>query len=189
LRPAAFLDRDGVLLRLVQDAHDGYRGARSLSEVELIDGVVPAVRTLAAAGYACVVVTNQPDLARGKQTAAQLSAVHRYLRAALPLTAVYSCWHDTVSGCRCRKPLPGMLVAAAARHRLDLGRSVMFGDRHSDLRAARAAGCAFCWITADAQDSQPSEHTGTRAGTLYDAVRALLAGRLRPADVNRGVDD
>jgi D-glycero-D-manno-heptose 1,7-bisphosphate phosphatase len=185
LRPAAFLDRDGVLLRLVRDADGRRRGARSPREAELIDGVVPAVRALAAAGYACLVVTNQPDVARGTQSPAQLSAVHRYLRAWLPLTAVYSCRHDKDAGCRCRKPAPGMLVAAAARYRLDLASSVMFGDRHSDLRAARAAGCGFCWITADAQDGGPDEGTCASAATLYDAVRAMLADRLAAADVAR----
>jgi D-glycero-D-manno-heptose 1,7-bisphosphate phosphatase len=184
LRPAAFLDRDGVLLRLVRDAEGRRRGARSPDEARLIDGVSPAVRDLAAAGYACVVVTNQPDIARGRQTRAQLAAVHRYLRANLPLTAVYSCWHDAAAGCGCRKPAPGMLLAAAARHRLDLGASLMFGDRRSDLHAARNAGCGFCWITADAQDPEPPL-AGPRAGTLREAVRAVLAGRLRPADVAR----
>ncbi len=185
MRPAAFLDRDGVLLRLVRDTDGGRRGARSLPEAALIEGVVPAVRALAGAGYACVVVTNQPDLARGTQTPAQLSAVHRYLRAWLPLTAVYSCWHDAAAGCRCRKPAPGMLVAAAARHHLDLAGSLMFGDRRGDLLAARAAGCGFCWITADAQDRLPREYTGSRAQSLYDAVRALLAGGARPCNVAR----
>lgn len=164
-----------------------------MDEVALIDGVVPAVHGLVAAGYACVVVTNQPDIARGTQTAAQLSAVHRYLRALLPLTAIYACRHDTGAGCRCRKPMPGMLLDAASRHRLDLTRSVMFGDRRCDLLAARAAGCDFCWITAEAQDVAPPDATGASAETLYDAVRARLPGGLRhgglrPADASPGVD-
>jgi D-glycero-D-manno-heptose 1,7-bisphosphate phosphatase len=148
-----------------------------MAEAELIDGVVPAVRALAAAGYACVVVTNQPDVDRGTQTIGQLSAVHRYLRSRLPLTDIYACCHAPQAGCPCRKPLPGMLFAAASRHQLDLSVSVMFGDRPCDFGAARAAGCEFFWITGDAQDGEPPGRMGPAASTLGEAVSALFSGR------------
>jgi len=181
LRPAAFLDRDGVLLRLRRDPDGARRGPRSAGEAELIEGAESAVQDLADHGYICIVVTNQPDIARGKQTLEQLSGMNQYLRSRLAIHDIYACCHDSPDGCRCRKPSPGMLVAAAFRHRLDLAASVMFGDRRSDALAARAAGCRFCWITADAQDAVPEHPAEASAATLREAVSALLA---EPRHVN-----
>lgn len=139
-RAAVFLDRDGVLNRVfVRDGvtHPPSRAA----DFELLPGTAEAVRRLHAAGFALVVVTNQPDVARGIQTRQGVEAIHARLRAELPLLDVLACYHDTDDACTCRKPKPGMLLESARRWRLDLRRSFLVGDRWSDVCAGEAAGC------------------------------------------------
>jgi D-glycero-D-manno-heptose 1,7-bisphosphate phosphatase len=140
LRPAVFLDRDGVLNRAF--VRDGVtRPPASVEELEILPDVTEALDRLAGAGFALVVVTNQPDVARGTQTRGQVEAINARLREALPLLDVYVCYHDDADSCACRKPRAGMLLEAARCWGLDLGRSFLVGDRWSDVVAGQAAGC------------------------------------------------
>ena len=145
-RRAVFLDRDGVLNRAYVD--DGVPiPPRPADRLELLPGVVEACSAFAEAGLALVVVTNQPDLARGALEPAELDAMHERLRReALPLDDVVVCPHDGMEGCWCRKPRPGMILDAARRLDLDLDHSVAVGDRWRDIDAAHRAGVASVWI-------------------------------------------
>jgi D-glycero-D-manno-heptose 1,7-bisphosphate phosphatase len=138
-RPAVFLDRDGVLNEAF------VRGGvptppRSLEEFRVLPGVAKACAGLRQAGFVLVVVTNQPDIARGTQTRAEVDRIHERLRSLVPLDEICVCPHDEPDGCACRKPKPGMLLAAAKRLDLDLARSASVGDRWRDIEAARRAG-------------------------------------------------
>ncbi len=138
-RPAVFLDRDGVLTEAF--VRDGVPAPpRTLAEFRVLPGVPEACATLRQAGFALVVVTNQPDIARGTLARADLDQMHDRLRSLLPLDEICVCPHDDADGCGCRKPAPGMLLAAARRLDLDLARSVAVGDRWRDVAAALAAG-------------------------------------------------
>jgi D-glycero-D-manno-heptose 1,7-bisphosphate phosphatase len=138
-QPAVFLDRDGVLNRVFE--RDGVTHPPATPEqFEFLPGVEQAAARLAAE-FPLVVVTNQPDVARGTQTRAGVEALNDRVRSALPVLGVLTCYHDTADGCACRKPKPGLLLEAARRWGLDLGRSFMVGDRWSDVAAGRAAGC------------------------------------------------
>jgi D-glycero-D-manno-heptose 1,7-bisphosphate phosphatase len=140
MRRAVFLDRDGVLNRVfVRDGVTHPPG--SVEEFAFLPGAVEAVRRLHAAGFPLVVVTNQPDVARGTQTIEGVEAIHERLRAELPMLEVLACYHDKGDDCTCRKPKPGMLLEAARRWRLDLSRSFLVGDRWSDVLAGQTAGC------------------------------------------------
>ncbi|MHB1421628.1 MAG: D-glycero-alpha-D-manno-heptose-1,7-bisphosphate 7-phosphatase [Gemmataceae bacterium] len=140
LRPAVFLDRDGVLNRVFVR-----RGVThpptGIEDFELLAGAAEAARRLHGLGFALVVVTNQPDVARGIQTRETVEAIHQRLLEELPMLEVLACYHDNGDECACRKPKPGMLLEAARRWRLDLQRSFLVGDRWSDVRAGQAAGC------------------------------------------------
>lgn len=139
-RPVVFLDRDGVLNRVFE--RDGVtHPPPSVEEFELLPGAADAVRRLHAAGFALVVVTNQPDVARGIQTRAEVEAIHSRLRAELPMLEVLACYHDNDDGCDCRKPKAGLLLEAARRWPIDLRQSYLVGDRWSDVLAGQAAGC------------------------------------------------
>ena len=138
-RPAIFLDRDGVLNDVV--LRDGKPASpRTPEELVVADGAAAAVAAFQAAGYLTFVVTNQPDVRRGKMTAKALDAIHAALVAQVPVDEVRACLHDTADGCACRKPRAGMLLDLSARWAIDLGASWMIGDMDRDVECGRSAG-------------------------------------------------
>ncbi len=142
-RRAAFLDRDGVLNRAI--VRDGRPYApRRLEEFEVLPEAPEAVARLKAAGLLVIVVTNQPDVARGLVAGEVLGAMHDRLRAAVALDDVRVCIGE--EGCACYKPKPGMLLDAARDWGIDLNASVMIGDRWRDIGAGRAAGCRTIFV-------------------------------------------
>lgn len=168
-----FLDRDGVLNRAFPEGGTT-RPPMSVAELELLPGVKESLARLRAAGFALVVVTNQPDVARGKQTRAAVEEINATMRAELPLLDVFACYHDGPDKCSCRKPQPGMLLAAAAKHDLDLDSAFLIGDRWSDIVAAHAAGCAAVLIDtpfSNAERCNPDH----RAADITGAANWILA--------------
>jgi D-glycero-D-manno-heptose 1,7-bisphosphate phosphatase len=144
-RRAVFLDRDGVLNAAV--VRDGVpRPPGDADEVEVFPGVGEACNQLRRAGFELVVVTNQPDIARGTQTEEAVRRINDALLKALSLDEVVFCPHDDADGCACRKPKPGMLVDAAQRRGIDLAASFMVGDRWRDVEAGRRAGCRSVFV-------------------------------------------
>jgi D-glycero-D-manno-heptose 1,7-bisphosphate phosphatase len=145
-RPALFLDRDGVLNRRIVD---GY--VVEPSDFEPIDLALEAAATAQRVGAALVVVTNQGAIGRDRATESDVMVIHALLIAALSkegilLDGIYACPHHPLSAdptkrdCQCRKPKPGLILAAARDLNLDLTGSVFIGDQPSDIAAARAAG-------------------------------------------------
>ena len=170
-RPGVFLDRDGV----VNEAHivDGRPfPPRTFAELRLLPGVVDACRRLDELGYALVLVTNQPDIARGTQSIAEVDRMHDYLRKRLPLTDVVVCAHDDADDCACRKPRPGMLIDAAERLGLDLPRSFCVGDRWRDVEAAKAAGVRAIHVQRHYRE-RPVIGADATVDSLAEAVRYI----------------
>jgi histidinol-phosphate phosphatase family protein len=137
-RSAVFLDRDGTLLPEL-----GYLS--SPERVRLLPGAAEALRVLASAGYALVVVTNQSAIGRGVATRDAVDAVHARVEALLGaegvrLDGVFVCPHAPDEGCPCRKPAPGLLLEARDALGLALDRSWLVGDTAKDVQAATAAG-------------------------------------------------
>ncbi len=183
-RPAVFLDRDGVLTQAF--VRDGVPvPPRTMAEFRILPGVPEACVALRQAGFVLVVVTNQPDIARGTQTRAEVDRMHERLRSLLPVDEVVVCPHDDADACLCRKPQPGMLLAAAERLGLDLARSMSVGDRWRDVEAARRAG-----VTAIHVDRQYDEPTPVGAqiavADLPEAVAWIQQQKRAPED---GQDD
>jgi len=172
-RRAVFLDRDGVINRAIVRDGKPYP-PNSLSELEILPGVPEALAQLKAAGFRLIVVTNQPDVARGKQTRAAVEAMHAALQAQLPLDEIRACYHDSHDSCTCRKPQPGLLLAAAREHGLELSASYLIGDRWRDIEAGQRAGCTSLFIDYQYAERQPLEPY-VRVASLTEAVEWILA--------------
>lgn len=170
---AVFLDRDGVVIRaLVSEGLP--RSASTLEELEILPDVEEACSALKEAGFALVVVTNQPEIARGTLAAETVARQSDVLREALPLDEVVVCPHDDGDGCDCRKPKPGMLLDAAARLGVELASSFMVGDRWRDVEAGRRAGCRVVFVDRG-YDEEVRVEPDAVAGDLGDAARWILA--------------
>ncbi len=145
LRPAAFLDRDGVINVDLDFVHRP-------EDLEFVEGAPHAIRRLNEAGVLVVVVTNQSGVARGLFDEAAMDRFHDHLRAELAahgawLDAIYACpYHPEAAVERYRrdhpdrKPAPGMLLRAMADLAIDRDRSFLIGDKPRDVQAAQAAG-------------------------------------------------
>jgi D-glycero-D-manno-heptose 1,7-bisphosphate phosphatase len=136
MKPAAvFLDRDGVLNRAIVRDGKPYPPA-SLAELEVAPGAGAALGRLKAAGYRLVVVTNQPDVAAGRQRREVVETINAALAAALPIDEFRVCYHGDADHCGCRKPAPGLLMNPPLH---DLAASVIVGDRWRDIEAGQRA--------------------------------------------------
>ncbi len=127
----------------------------SLAELEVLSGVCEALQNLRRAGYLNIVVTNQPDVATGKQQIGVVEAMHDQLLRKLPLDGVKVCYHTDDQKCDCRKPKPGMLLEAAKEYGIDLPRSFLVGDRWRDIAAGQAAGCRCFFIDYGYDEKRP----------------------------------
>lgn len=171
---AVFLDRDGVINEEVEYLHDPDR-------LVLIPGVVETIGALAATGAPVVVVTNQAGIGRGMYTEADLARVTARLdellaAAGTRLAGTYACPHHPSAGCRCRKPLPGMLEDAARDLGIDLARSVIVGDKASDLGAGRAAGCHTVLVrTGYGAGEEAAAHAHGLCDAVFDSLPAARA--------------
>jgi len=170
---AVFLDRDGVLneVALIDGAPYGPRESASF---HLNEDAAHHVGRLKQAGFLTIVVTNQPDIARGKMAQAELDKMTAIIRSTVPVDDVVVCSHDNDDGCPCRKPKPGMLTRAADRYGIDLASSYLVGDTWRDRDAAVAAGCTPVLIdTCYNQDVTNC----ARVNTLGEAVDWILNDR------------
>lgn len=144
---AVFLDRDGVIN---EKAPEGSY-ITDLSHFKLLPGAVDAIAKLNERKFRTFVITNQRGLARGMVSPASMATMHEYLNNAVRrangrIEKIYVCPHDYVDDCNCRKPRPGMLLAAAREFDLDLNKSWMIGDSMIDAEAGRRAGCRTAYI-------------------------------------------
>jgi D-glycero-D-manno-heptose 1,7-bisphosphate phosphatase len=182
-RPAVFFDRDGVLNQAV--LVDGRpHPPRDAAELRLERGAADACKQVRDAGVPMVMITNQPEIARGTVSRETVDRLNGLLRETLKLDAVYVCPHDDSDRCACRKPAPGMLFDAARDLSLDLTRSVVVGDRWRDVEAGRAAGCATVFVDRGYLERRP-EGADLVVGELPEAVDWILN---RVGSVQKGGD-
>lgn len=173
-RRAVFLDRDGVLNRAVVREGKPYPPS-SVDEVEIIPGVVEALQRLKNEGFVLIVVSNQPDVARGATTVEAVEAINAYLLKYLPVDRFIMCYHDNLDNCDCRKPRPGMLLAGAKEFGVDMKSSYMVGDRWRDVKAGISAGCKTVFIDYGYDEKQP-EAFDYKASSLLDVTTFILKG-------------
>jgi D-glycero-D-manno-heptose 1,7-bisphosphate phosphatase len=172
MRPAIFLDRDGVINRPLIRGRKPYPPL-CLAELEILPGVPAALSALKSAGYCLVVVTNQPDIARGAVPRTVVDSMNGWLTSVLPLDAVFTCAHDDVDHCECRKPAPGLITQAARELHLECAASHMIGDRWRDIEAGRRAGCKTFFIDCGYEEQLPQSYD-FRVSSLLEAARIIL---------------
>jgi D-glycero-D-manno-heptose 1,7-bisphosphate phosphatase len=188
MKPAVFLDRDGVLNELVLNPDTGeYEPPHSPDDLVLVPGAVPALSALRDAGFVLFLVSNQPDYAKGKTSLEQILAVHERFDRILKANSVqfreyYYCYHHPQGiipeysiSCECRKPNPYFLRKAAHDHGIDLSASWMLGDRDTDIHCGKIAGTRTILIlevhSAAYRDSASPDY---RAQTICEAAKILL---------------
>lgn len=176
---AVFLDRDGVLNQAIVRNGRPYP-PRDLSELVIAEGTRGALDELKREGFLLIVVTNQPDIARGTTSRAAVDKINAQLATALPLDAIEVCEHDDAEQCDCRKPRPGMIMRAHARFGVDLARSFVVGDRWRDIEAGRQAGCRTILIGDGYGETFPSAPTiklASLPGAANWIIRQNRSGR------------
>lgn len=157
-RPALFLDRDGVV-----NIEKNY--LHKVEDFEFIDDIFALCKKYQTLGYLIVIVTNQSGIARGYYSEEDFALLTRWMvdvfdRENIHITDVYHCpHHPDISGeCSCRKPEPGMLLAAAKQHNIDLEKSLLIGDSERDITAAHRAGLKETYLfSPDAKSSKATK--------------------------------
>ena len=172
IKSAVFLDRDGVLNEVIVRNGKPYP-PRDLSELVITSDAPAALEALRREGFLLIVVTNQPDVARGKANQADVDKINAQLAAILPLDAIEVCQHDDDEKCDCRKPKPGMILRARQRLGLDLSGSFMVGDRWRDIEAGRRAGCRTILIGDGYGEAFPCTPT-IKLASLPDAASWII---------------
>jgi D-glycero-D-manno-heptose 1,7-bisphosphate phosphatase len=170
---AVFLDRDGVInkVRLVNGRP---HPPSNMEDVEILDGVIESIALLKAKNFTLVVITNQPDVARGETTQLRVDEINSFIGSSLGLKYFYVCSHDNDDNCECRKPAPGLILRAASELEIDISKSYFVGDRWRDIAASQAAGCRAFFIDYSYIEQQP-QMPFTRVSSLFEAVQ-LIAG-------------
>ena len=169
---AVFLDRDGVINRAIVREGKPYPPS-NINEVEIISGVKEALINLKNAAYVLIVVTNQPDVARGTTMQEIVEEINDSLMQHLPIDRVITCYHDVKDNCNCRKPKPGMLLAGSEEFNVDLTSSYMIGDRWRDIEAGIAAGCSTVWINYGYSEKSPASFDYV-VSSLLEASQIIL---------------
>jgi D-glycero-D-manno-heptose 1,7-bisphosphate phosphatase len=172
-RRAVFLDRDGVLNEVVLRDGKPYPPAR-VDEMRLMAGVEACLRDLKLEGFLLIIVTNQPDVARGTQTRAQVEQMHAVLIKDLPIDDSFICYHDDTDQCSCRKPKPGLMLEAAKKYGIELTESFLIGDRWRDVDAGNSAKCKTLYINYGYQERRPATPATFETDSLRGAVDWIL---------------
>lgn len=172
LNRAVFLDRDGVINRAIVLNRKPYAQI-NFKKLKILKGVAGALDALYKTGWLLIVVTNQPDVARGKAKLSEVKLINKYLKEHLPISKFYTCYHDNDDGCECRKPLPGSFLKAKKLQRIDLNKSYMIGDRWSDIEAGNKAGCTTIFIDYNYNERVP-KNFDYKVKSLSEAAKIIL---------------
>lgn len=172
MKKAVFLDRDGVINKSI--LVDGVpRPPSTIADIEILEGVIESIEILKAHGFVPVVVTNQPDAARGLTSRLQIDEINASIGMATNIQFFYTCFHDDVDMCDCRKPAPGLINRAATELGLDIHKSYLVGDRWRDIKAGQSAGC-LCYYIDYSYGEHPPEMPFMRVFSLAEAARDII---------------
>jgi D-glycero-D-manno-heptose 1,7-bisphosphate phosphatase len=164
-----FLDRDGVINRGL--LHNGKPfSPRMFEEFEILPGVKNALDSFRDMGFINIVITNQPDIARGLMDIEELNKMHSLIRGILAVDDIFVCPHDENDYCLCRKPKGGMLIEASKKWWIDLKTAFMIGDTWKDMIAGKEAGCETILVDMPYNQKVESDY---RVKELKEAIEII----------------
>jgi D-glycero-D-manno-heptose 1,7-bisphosphate phosphatase len=175
MRPAIFLDRDGVIIENIDGSY-----TNSITDVSFISGALESLAQAAKSNYAIVVVTNQAGVAKGYLSLETALNINNFVIDHIRqndgrVDGVYLCPHAPEENCGCRKPQPGMLLQAARELDIDLKRSWMIGDALTDLLAGQAAGVKETVLVLTGRGArQAKEHNLEGVPNISAALKKIL---------------
>ncbi len=171
MKKAIFLDRDGVINKAF--VKNGLPiSPNSLDEIEILPGVKESILKLKKLNFLCLVVTNQPDVPRGKINKNTVIKMNSFLKKETKLDDIFVCYHDDIDNCNCRKPKPGLLLKASKKWNVELKKSFMIGDRWRDIQAGESVGCKTIYLDYKYQDIKP-KNPNFVTDTLLNAVHII----------------
>jgi D-glycero-D-manno-heptose 1,7-bisphosphate phosphatase len=176
-----FLDCDGVICELIGESR--LRGPRNLAELVVNQSARTLIKDARARGFICIVITNQPDIARGLTTAESIQTVQAAILDDIPeLTKFFTCPHVAQDACPCRKPKPALIMEAAAEFLVDLSQSLFIGDRWTDILAAKRSGVRSVLISgwhSWLPSSEGSPPSGLTPDYVYDDLSQVTLEDLK----------
>ena len=176
MRKAVFLDRDGVINKAF--IKDGLpTSPNSLDELEILPGVKESVLRLKKLNFVCLVVTNQPDVTRGKINKNTVIEINNFLLKEIKLDDFFVCYHDDKDNCDCRKPKPGLLLQASKKWDVNLKKSFIVGDRWRDIQAGNKVGCKTIFLEYNYVDIKP-KNPDFITDTLLNATSIIKKAKL-----------
>jgi D-glycero-D-manno-heptose 1,7-bisphosphate phosphatase len=173
-KPAVFLDRDGVINRAIL-VNGLPTTPTTVEEIEVLYHVKDSISRLNLSNFIVVVITNQPDVARGVTSRNQTDMINGAINDLVGIKHSYICYHDNSDNCSCRKPNPGNIFKAASDLNIDLDQSYMVGDRWRDIHAGQEAGCTCFFINHGYPERAPMQPY-FEVESLKHAVNLILSG-------------
>ena len=171
MRKAIFLDRDGTLNKAFIKNGLPF-SPESFNKFEILPGVKESLLKLKKLNFVCLLITNQPDVSRGKINKNVVIQMNNFLKSEIKLDDIFVCYHDDHDNCECRKPKPGLLLNAKKKWNINLNKSYMIGDRWKDIQAGINAGCKTVFINNNYKESKKIK-ANFIADSLLNAVYIL----------------
>ena len=170
MKKAAFLDRDGVINKVFIE-NGSPISPPSFEKLEILPGVKESIIRLKKLNFICLVITNQPDISRGKITKEIVDKMNNHLKNEIKFDDIFVCYHDDHHNCKCRKPKNGLILDASKKWNIDLKNSFMIGDRWKDIKAGASAGCKTIFIDNKYKESESKQIKASfTTDTLLNAV-------------------
>ena len=171
MKKAIFLDRDGVINKSFIENGLPF-SPTSFVQLDILPGVKESIFRLQKLSFVCLVVTNQPDVSRGKIEKKTVVKMNNYLKKELNLDDFFVCYHDDRDNCKCRKPKSGLLLDACKKWDINLKESYMIGDRWKDIEAGSRIGCKTIFIDHNYKEIKP-KNPNFITDSLLNAVHLI----------------
>ena len=168
MNSAIFLDRDGVVNYTIIREKKPYAPI-CINELKIIPEIKRVIDFFKQRQFKVFVITNQPDVARGKVTMGEVEKINASILSQLSIDEIFTCYHDNEDQCECRKPRPGAFMTLSKKYNIDLTKSIMVGDRAKDIEAAKNANCPSVFIDYGYNEPKPIDQKYT-----IDSVEELL---------------